>query len=89
MTEYPIIPEPPSDRFNTPQAGLSSLILWARFVFEALTNAGAVAQIATNKDKIEAAGAVATLTQTIGDPPTQAEVQAIQDKVNEIVGKFG
>jgi len=30
--------------------------------------------------------AIANLTQTISDPPTQAEVKAIQDKVNDILG---
>lgn len=29
--------------------------------------------------------AVADLTQSISNPPTQAEVQAIQDKVNELL----
>lgn len=28
---------------------------------------------------------VATLTQTISNPPTQAQVQAIQNKVNELI----
>lgn len=28
---------------------------------------------------------VEDLTQTISDPPTQAEVQAVQDKVNELL----
>jgi hypothetical protein len=28
---------------------------------------------------------IATLTQTISDPPTQTEVQTIQDKVNDII----
>lgn len=32
--------------------------------------------------------AVPDLTQTISDPPTQAEVQAIQDKVNELLGNL-
>lgn len=33
----------------------------------------------------KAAAAVADLGQTISDPPTQAEVQAISDKVDEIL----
>ena len=32
--------------------------------------------------------AVADLTQTISNPPTQAEVQAIQDKLNELLGNL-
>jgi hypothetical protein len=28
---------------------------------------------------------VATLTQTISNPPTQAQVQAIQTKLNELI----
>ncbi len=32
--------------------------------------------------------AVADLTQTISNPPTQAEVQAIQDKVNELLSNL-
>lgn len=28
------------------------------------------------------------LTQSITNPPTQAEVQAIQDKLNELIGDF-
>ena len=28
---------------------------------------------------------VTTLTQTISNPPTQAQVQAIQDKLNELI----
>lgn len=30
-------------------------------------------------------GAVADLSQTIADPPTQAEVQAISDKIDELL----
>lgn len=33
----------------------------------------------------EQAAAVADLNQTISDPPTQAEVQAISDKVDELL----
>ena len=32
--------------------------------------------------------AVDDLTQTISNPPTQAEVQAIQDKVNELLASL-
>jgi len=43
-------------------------------------DAGNALEIATDK-----APAVAELSQAISDPPTQAEVQAIQDKVNELI----
>ena len=39
----------------------------------------------TQKPRIEA---VADLNQTISDPPTQAEVQAISDKIDELLGKL-
>ncbi len=32
--------------------------------------------------------AVATLTQSISDPPTQAQVLAIQNKLNELIEKL-
>lgn len=38
-----------------------------------------------NNPRIEA---VADLSQTISDPPTQAEVQAISDKIDELLGKL-
>lgn len=34
---------------------------------------------------VKQAAAVADLNQTIGSPPTQAEVQAISDKVDELM----
>ena len=39
----------------------------------------------TKRPRIEA---VADLNQTISDPPTQAEVQAISDKIDELLGKL-
>ena len=39
----------------------------------------------TKRPRIEA---VADLSQTISDPPTQAEVQAISDKIDELLGKL-
>jgi hypothetical protein len=38
-----------------------------------------------NNPRIEA---VTDLNQTISDPPTQAEVQAISDKIDELLGKL-
>ena len=39
----------------------------------------------TKRPRIEA---VADLNQTISNPPTQAEVQAISDKIDELLGKL-
>lgn len=36
-------------------------------------------------DRVADIGAVDDLDQTISDPPTQAEVQAISDKIDEIL----
>lgn len=51
------------------------------------------AQVAGDAEKFlkgdgtwEQAAAVADLNQTIADPPTQAEVQAISDKIDELLG---
>lgn len=56
----------------------------------AMANAKAANEVADAIDAAEnaaqaEAAAVADLNQTISDPPTQAEVQAISDKVDELL----
>ena len=52
------------------------------------TASGTVTEGGTTTNNPQQA-AIAKLTQTISSPPTQAEVQAIQDKVNSIISALG
>lgn len=42
-------------------------------------------RLAALEDAVDAVHELGALTQTISNPPTQGEVDAIQDKVNEII----
>ncbi|MGI9485411.1 MAG: hypothetical protein ACR2RF_05925 [Geminicoccaceae bacterium] len=70
----------PPEIFNRPQAETAGL--------EWFTNMIAIieAQATTaNSGNVGQTAAVADLNQTISNPPTQAEVQAISDKIDEFL----
>lgn len=62
-----------------PSTDIASLQTWAYALYQDLVVEQRVVQ------KLDAIAALGTLTQTISNPPTQAEVQAVQDKLNAII----
>lgn len=63
-----------------------SLLKWAQDMYAALALSLDVNGLAKWRREVSGLG---QLTGNISDPPTQSEVQAIQDKVNRIISLAG
>lgn len=82
INEGPPVPQPPSLSGQT-QQDLAAIIEWMEFVYRAVTLGDLIGQrLAERAEKFRD---LAALTQAIGDPPTTAQVEAIQERLNDIL----
>lgn len=83
------LPEPPTRRMRNEQQFLSAVETWMRHLYEIVQVEGGVLERLTTLEAVRTkAKDVASLTQSVSSPPTQAEVQAIQATVNELLEAF-
>lgn len=78
MPEVTTSPKPPAFT-GTLFQDVKALSAWARDWYRIRVMSQRIAA------RIDAVKTVGVLSQTISNPPTQAEVQALQDKVNAII----
>ncbi len=81
----------PSDPLDPNNTSISEVALAVNENQDNIAINNALAQDAkdladANKVRLDTLAALTLLNQTITNPPTQAEVQAISDKVDEIIG---
>lgn len=72
--------QPPPDYRGNTESYCRELNNWAMRFYETLQPL--VQQAAQLREDISVLG---ELTQTVSDPPTQSEVQAVQDKLNAVI----
>lgn len=72
--------QPPPDMRGTPEQFLTELLDWAQRYHRTLEPL-----VRDLKQRLAEVAALTALTQTISSPPTQAEVEAVQAKINAII----
>lgn len=72
--------QPPPDMRGPPDRYLVELLDWAQRYHQTLEPL-----VKDLKQRLAEIAALSTLTQTISDPPTKAQVEAVQSKVNAII----
>lgn len=72
--------QPPPDKRGSTDDALVELMDWAQRYHQTLEP-----QIKDLKQRMAEIAALAQLTQTISNPPTQAQVEAVQAKVNAVI----
>lgn len=73
------LPRPPRLSSSNPNEAINSLQQWVANVYQVLEQEQRVTQ------RLTALASIETLDLTVSASPTQAEVQSVVDKVNEVI----